>query len=1158
MRSWHSCRRLLARKPGMRWSEGKDRGVFEEKTEVGSLWKLDKKQRQLLKEKWNREWLLPQQEGLASKMRALATNLQSMKALRAGSKARVLQTATIIGCTTVAAAKSLELKEVQPNVVLVEEAGEILEAHVLINLSPLMEQVIMIGDHQQLRPKIENYSLRMEARRHFDLDMSLFERLVLARSAEEQKLDLPMTIYPDLQDHVSTLHLRGTVKDVVFVKHENPEAVDADAQALGSQFHINQTEVEWVVAIACHVLAQGYQPSQITILTPYLGQLSEIRRALDAKKIRAVLNDLDRGDLLRLDMLDSESGSKEEKAEATNQIRAATVVNFQGEEADVIIISMVRSNKQRSIGFLNCAERVDVLLSRARLAQFIVGNMDCLTRCSAAKGRALWSQINSLFEQHNQVLDFFPAKCEQHQTLQKIRLPSDFNRLSPHGGCDVPCMAELPCGHRCPLQCHPTSGAEAVHARSELCTEEVPAICPYGHEGKRLCSTGMRCQKEVKWMCPRAQHTHWGQCHVRLSKRCALCQQQDEREKEALEREQKLFRELQEAQLQRDESKTSLDSAERKQQHAQELAATKRETQTMRKRAKQLTAEADALISSGKKCRRDNDEDEDEAEVPTSSSSVTVSSSDAIIAGVEDSQVLQPGEHHCVWIGKEDFKVALPIKVKPHHTPTRFKPSKMYCSKCPSSLGIVCAHKIYSGPCFKAADVEFLTKDGVVLAPKWSQCEFLPHMALPKQVACKPASKPVATSSTFPLAESKQKADKKTSIEATNDSIEPLLVEILKRKQPHPALKALSYILHEELDPGSAKHDLFTASNISQPTNVADAVCCWAQLLLMRKRFPMQAAVLAQGLKTFVSTHLDLLPKPCSEVVEKSLAWKHHHQRLVQRTGLILKRSYRLRWRNKRETAQHRLTIFVSKDPGTGKTTVANHYCLFLQQLGVLPEGSAVIKTSGVSLINKGVKFLEEKLDEMKEQGGGVIFIDEAYSLVSDRRGNQLLDFILPLAEGLRSDYGSLVWVLAGYKKDMEKLFEQNVGLPSRFALRFHFEDYTDHELGSIFESLMKFQTPLEETKEQKKPVIPSRSAGLSGPSVSPFNLQNREYSPAADGQKEKDVFGNEWTFDSKFFSWHDDFGNSTGYGVANLGSSSNPLCCLEGNVDAPGWNLEI
>eukprot|EP00985_Skeletonema_marinoi_P035349 scaffold46335_cov80-Skeletonema_marinoi.AAC.1 len=107
-------------------------------------------------------------------------------------------------------------------------------------------------------------------------------------------------------------------------------------------------------------------------------------------------------------------------------------------------------------------------------------------------------------------------------------------------------------------------------------------------------------------------------------------------------------------------------------------------------------------------------------------------------------------------------------------------------------------------------------------------------------------------------------------------------------------------------------------------------------------------------------------------------------------------------------------------NPGTGKTTIARHYGLFLQQLLVLPKGSVFQETNGAKLIQGGVNGLQDLLKDMKDEGGGVIFVDEAYQLATDREGKKVLDFILPLAESLDTEYGSLVWVFAGYKKQME------------------------------------------------------------------------------------------------------------------------------------------
>ncbi|KAG7418479.1 Helicase required for RNAi-mediated heterochromatin assembly 1 [Fusarium oxysporum f. sp. rapae] len=96
---------------------------------------------------------------------------------------RVLKDKQIIACTTTAAAMYQSIIETaNPDVILVEEAGEILEAHIITAMSASVKQVILIGDHKQLRPKVGNYVLTKEKGEGYDLNVSLFERLVTSHN----------------------------------------------------------------------------------------------------------------------------------------------------------------------------------------------------------------------------------------------------------------------------------------------------------------------------------------------------------------------------------------------------------------------------------------------------------------------------------------------------------------------------------------------------------------------------------------------------------------------------------------------------------------------------------------------------------------------------------------------------------------------------------------------------------------------------------------------------------------------------------------------------------------------------------------------------------------------------------------------------------------
>lgn len=136
-----------------------------------------------------------------------------------------------------------------------------------------------------------------------------------------------------------------------------------------------------------------------------------------------------------------------------------------------------------------------------------------------------------------------------------------------------------------------------------------------------------------------------------------------------------------------------------------------------------------------------------------------------------------------------------------------------------------------------------------------------------------------------------------------------------------------------------------------------------------------------------------------------------------------------------------------------GKTTVARLYAKFLTGQGVL-SGSMFEEVTGASLANDGVAGTKTLLEKVKNAGGGAIFIDEAYQLVSGGSfGGPVLDFLLAEME---NNVGTLVFILAGYNKQMDKFFEHNPGIPSRVPNQIQFTDYSDDELRLMLEKKIK------------------------------------------------------------------------------------------------------
>jgi superfamily I DNA and/or RNA helicase len=148
-----------------------------------------------------------------------------------------------------------------------------------------------------------------------------------------------------------------------------------------------------VARFALFLLQQGYSgqkaQASIAVLTPYLGQLAVLRQELSALRHDELieLSEYDEADLLRLDLLNP-GKSQGQSAAAGNvsrttvheRLRLSTVDNFQGEEADIVLISTVRNNPKGNIGFLNDDHRVNVMLSRARLGMYVFGDIQTLEK----------------------------------------------------------------------------------------------------------------------------------------------------------------------------------------------------------------------------------------------------------------------------------------------------------------------------------------------------------------------------------------------------------------------------------------------------------------------------------------------------------------------------------------------------------------------------------------------------------------------------------------------------------------------------------------------------------------------------------------------------------------------------------------------------------
>lgn len=143
-------------------------------------------------------------------------------------------------------------------------------------------------------------------------------------------------------------------------------------------------------------------------------------------------------------------------------------------------------------------------------------------------------------------------------------------------------------------------------------------------------------------------------------------------------------------------------------------------------------------------------------------------------------------------------------------------------------------------------------------------------------------------------------------------------------------------------------------------------------------------------------------------------------------------------------------------NPGTGKTTVARIVAEIYKNLGVLKKGH-LIETDRSGLVGEYVGQTAPKTNSIIDSAlDGVLFIDEAYSLVQGLKGDYGMEAISTLLKRMEDDRDRLVVILAGYSKEMDDFINSNPGLQSRFNRYINFPDYTSNELIQIFKLILK------------------------------------------------------------------------------------------------------
>lgn len=422
---------------------------------------------------------------------------------RVRAKAKVYEGKSIIGGTIVGCISRLEsIRSTSPFAILVEEASEVLEPLLFSCLGPTTTKLEMIGDHLQLQPSVMS---KFDFEKVNKINISMFERLIRAppsfaipssvlsvqRRMRKNICDLTRSFYSDITeitDH-SICNIRsidseamskrwsgqgreipGLLPNVFFWTHGGNER-----RAQVGLSRINPTECDMVCRLAKYLVQCGVPVSSIAILTPYKGQLMLIRKKLLSADFKLI------------------QYANQNFVDPSKSCVVSTVDRFQGDEADIVIVSMVIDSRSRT-PFVQLRNRMIVLLSRARLGLFIAGNISYFEKNVSAHWKIALDSLQEPFEADNipaldkscviyngvRVGNEIPICCPLHR--QKSILVTDPKDLNS-GFCDIPCNKLLPCSHGCDLHCHWND----INRHKVKCDRKVNSPCQR-HSRELLCA----------------------------------------------------------------------------------------------------------------------------------------------------------------------------------------------------------------------------------------------------------------------------------------------------------------------------------------------------------------------------------------------------------------------------------------------------------------------------------------------------------------------------------------------------------------------------------------------------------------------------------------------------------------------------------------------
>jgi stage V sporulation protein K len=211
-----------------------------------------------------------------------------------------------------------------------------------------------------------------------------------------------------------------------------------------------------------------------------------------------------------------------------------------------------------------------------------------------------------------------------------------------------------------------------------------------------------------------------------------------------------------------------------------------------------------------------------------------------------------------------------------------------------------------------------------------------------------------------------------------------------------------------------------------------------------------QPVTLAEKVKTTAPSHL----AAAFDELERLIGLSEAKKVLYEIHALIRINKEREKHQLKQEKQVYHMVF--KGNPGTGKTTVARLFGKIFKEMGILSKGH-LIEVERADLVGEFIGHTAQKTRELiKKALGGILFIDEAYSLARGGEkdfGKEAIDCLTKALEDHGNDF---ICILAGYNDEMESFLELNPGLPSRFPIQLQFADYTVDELVKIAELIVQ------------------------------------------------------------------------------------------------------